>query len=48
MALGVTPRKSVRRGEGQIDIPVQIGNIWCKSGDIVYGDDDGVLFLNGS
>lgn len=48
MALGVTPRKSVRRGEGQIDIPVQIGNIWCKSGDIVYGDDDGVLFLDGS
>jgi regulator of ribonuclease activity A len=48
MALGVTPRKSVRRGEGQVDTPIQIGNIWCKSGDIVYGDDDGILFLNGS
>ena len=29
MALNVTPRKSVRRGEGQVDIPIQIGNIWC-------------------
>tara|TARA_B100000686_G_scaffold49169_1_gene52628 strand:- start:467 stop:949 length:483 start_codon:yes stop_codon:yes gene_type:complete len=48
MALNVTPRKSVRRGEGQVDIPIQIGNIWCESGDIVYGDDDGILLLNGS
>ena len=48
MALAVTPRKSVRRGEGQVDIPIQIGDIWCKSGDVVYGDDDGILFLNGS
>ena len=47
MALGVTPRKSVRRGEGQTNIPIQIGNVWCESGDIVYGDDDGILFLNG-
>ena len=48
MALAVTPRKSVRRGEGQVDISIQIGDIWCKSGDVVYGDDDGILFLNGS
>ena len=48
MALNVTPRKSVRRGEGQVDIPIQIGNIWCESGDVVYGDDDGILLLNGS
>ena len=48
MALNVTPRKSVRRGEGQVDIPIQIGNISCESGDIVYGDDDGILLLNGS
>lgn len=48
MALNVTPRKSVRRGEGQVDIPIQIGNIWYESGDIVYGDDDGILLLNGS
>ena len=47
MALGVTPRKSVRRGEGQTNIPIQIGNVWCESGDIVYGDDDGILLLNG-
>ena len=47
MALGVTPRKSVRRGEGQVDIPIQLGDIWCHPGDLVYADDDGVLLLDG-
>jgi len=47
MALGVTPRKSVRRGEGQVDIAIQLGGVWCHPGDIVYGDDDGVLLLDG-
>ena len=47
MALSTTPRKSVRRGEGQVDIPIQVGGIWCKSGDRIYGDNDGVLLLDG-
>lgn len=46
MALGTTPRKSVRRGEGQIDLPVQIGNIWCRPGDKVYADENGVLIVD--
>lgn len=48
MALGVTPRKSVRRGEGQVDIPIQLGDVWCHPGDAVYGDEDGVLLLPAS
>ena len=46
MALGTTPRKSVRRGEGQMDLPVQIGNIWCQPGDRVYADENGVLIVD--
>ena len=46
MALGVTPRKSVRRGEGQRGIPIQLGDVWCHPGDVVYGDDDGVVLLD--
>ena len=46
MALGSTPRKSVRRGEGQVDLPVQIGNVWCRPGDKVYADENGVLIVD--
>ncbi len=46
MAVGVTPRKSVRRGEGQVGIPIQLGDIWCRPGDIVFADEDGVLLLD--
>ena len=46
MAIGVTPRKSVRRGEGQVGVPIQLGDIWCRPGDIVYADEDGVLILD--
>jgi len=46
MALGTTPRKSVRRGEGQVDLPVQIGNVWCKPGDKVYADENSVLIID--
>jgi len=46
MALGSTPRKSVRRGEGQIDIPILIGDAWCRPGDRVFADENGVLILD--
>jgi len=46
MALGVTPRKSTRRGEGQIDIPIQLDGVACSPGDRVFADEDGVLLLD--
>lgn len=46
LALGSTPRKSTRRGEGQVDIPVLIGGVWCKPGDRVYADENGVIILD--
>jgi regulator of ribonuclease activity A len=46
MALGATPRKSVRRGEGQVDLPVRIGDVWCRPGDRVYADENGVLIVD--
>ena len=45
-ALGTTPRKSTRRGEGQTNIPVQIGDVLCYPGDYVFADQDGVLILD--
>jgi regulator of ribonuclease activity A len=42
-ALGTTPRKSVRRGEGQRDIAVSLGGVMVRPGDYVFCDEDGIL-----
>jgi len=45
VALGSTPRKSTRRGEGQTNLTIQIGNVQVGTGDYVIADADGILFL---
>lgn len=45
-ALGATPRKSVRRNEGQIDVPVDIEGVRCSPGDVLFADEDGILLLD--
>mmetsp|Transcript_15613 Transcript_15613/g.20349 ORF Transcript_15613/g.20349 Transcript_15613/m.20349 type:complete len:206 (-) Transcript_15613:30-647(-) len=46
MALGSTPRKSTRRGEGQVHIPIQLGDVVIQPGDLIFADDDGILVLD--
>jgi len=46
LALAATPRKSVRKGAGKIDVPVDLGDIVCDPGDHVFVDEDGVLLLD--
>lgn len=43
VTLGCVPRKSVRRGEGQRDIPVTFGGVTVQPGDHVYVDNNGVV-----
>ena len=43
--LGSIPRKSVRRGEGTVDIPLNFGGVDFRPGDIVVSDEDGVVVL---
>jgi regulator of ribonuclease activity A len=42
-ALATHPRKSLRRGEGQRDIPVTFAGIRFAPGNQVYCDEDGIL-----
>jgi regulator of ribonuclease activity A len=42
-AIASTPRKSTRRGEGQRNLPVQIGGVTVHPGDTVICDRDGVV-----
>jgi regulator of ribonuclease activity A len=45
-ALAATPRKSERRGEGQIQIPIEIAGVACRPGDRLVADEDGVIILD--
>jgi regulator of ribonuclease activity A len=45
-ALGTVPRKSVRRGEGQTQLPIEIGGITCRPGDRLSADEDGIVLLD--
>ncbi|TVS11002.1 MAG: putative 4-hydroxy-4-methyl-2-oxoglutarate aldolase [Wenzhouxiangella sp.] len=43
MALGAVPLKSVRRGEGQVGLPVSFGRVLFRPGDWVYADANGIV-----
>ena len=45
MALGTTPRRSVRLGEGQTGLPVEILGARISPGDVLYADEDGIVVL---
>jgi regulator of ribonuclease activity A len=42
-ALALNPRRSIKRGVGERDVPVVIHGATIRPGDWVYGDRDGVL-----
>ena len=42
-ALALHPRRSVKRGEGQRDVPVTFLGVTVRPGDWIYADADGVL-----
>lgn len=42
-ALGCVPIKSVRNGEGQLNLPVRFGGVTFRPGEFVYGDANGVI-----
>jgi regulator of ribonuclease activity A len=46
MALGATPRASIKQGTGQANVTVQIGDVAVDTGDFVFADNDGVVFLD--
>ncbi len=42
-ALGVNPRKSVKKGKGQIDVGVRFAEVLIEPGQFLYADVDGVV-----
>lgn len=42
-ALALMPLRSVKRGEGQHEIPVDIQGVTVRPGDWLYADEDGIV-----
>lgn len=42
-ATGTCPRKSIKRGQGQVDVPVRFAGVRFDPGAWVYADADGVI-----
>lgn len=42
-ALAAIPLKSVRKGVGEMNLPVTFGGVTFKSGEYVYADNNGVI-----
>lgn len=47
MALGTSPRRSAKNGEGRSGEPVEIEGVRIEPGDAVYADEDGIVVLPG-
>ena len=43
MAIGTIPRKTEKRGEGQVDIPLTFAGVTVKPGDYLYADGTGIV-----
>lgn len=46
-ALAAMPRRSEKRGEGSLDVPVTIAGATFRPGDHVYVDEDGIVVSSG-
>lgn len=44
-AAGLTPNSPVRNGPGTVGLPVVVGGVAVNAGDIVIGDEDGVVIV---
>lgn len=44
-AIGLTPHGAPAEGFGYMDVPVVVGGVSVKSGDIILGDDNGVVVV---
>jgi len=46
MALGSTPRRSAKNGEGRVGVPVELAGVLCSAGDLLVADEDGIVVID--
>ena len=42
-ALAAIPRKSNRKGIGEVDVPLYFGSVSFNSGEYIYADNNGIV-----
>lgn len=47
-ALALCPLPTEKRGEGQRELPVEVGGVWVRPGDVLTADADGIVVLRTS
>lgn len=45
MALASMPRRSLKNGEGQVGVPIEIAGTACAPGDMLFADEDGIFVI---
>jgi len=45
-ALGTHPMKTEKRGEGEVDVPITLGDITIEPGQYLYADSNGIIISN--
>ena len=45
-AIGPSPRKPTKQGDGDLDVAVSFGGVTFRPGAMLYSDDDGVVVLD--
>ncbi len=45
-ALNTNPKKSLKKGVGDRDIPIEFANVEFRPGTYIYADEDGILLAN--
>jgi regulator of ribonuclease activity A len=45
MAIGSTPRRSLKNGDGQVNVPISLDGVRCVPGDVLLADEDGVIVI---
>lgn len=44
-ALALMPLPTEKRNTGQRDVPVQVGEVWVRPGDVLCADEDGIVVM---
>ncbi|MFQ5674803.1 MAG: putative 4-hydroxy-4-methyl-2-oxoglutarate aldolase, partial [bacterium] len=42
-ALNTIPKKSIKKGQGEVDIPLEFAGVIFNPGDFLYADSDGII-----
>lgn len=46
LARAPMPRRSLKNGEGQVNVPIELAGTPCTPGDMLFADEDGVFIID--